>query len=384
MARRFALVLCITALWVTAAVPAGASGTATSVFIKSSLGGDNFSCAPPPMISYCPPPVFPGRSVTVTARVAPQGGGGVPTGTVTFSQGGTALATISLDANGTASYVVASASQGFFIGARYNGDGTFDGSDSQSDAFQPAYGGGSTYTPSSSGYVLDGWGGLHPWAVQGSGIRVTPVAWPSVPPTTPYWRGWNIARGVAIDAFSNSCSAEVDGWGGLHVLTWPVSPLPHVVGGAYWPGWDIVRDIILMPGCTGGYVLDGWGALHPFGLDHAPPPTVTAGPYWRGWDIARAAVILPDGSGGYIFDGWGGAHAFGIGGAASPPPVVTPYFPGQDIMRGATLINRFGIVLVDEFGGTYSGARAGTVPPAVLSPAHWNWPIADGIAAFGT
>ena len=83
----------------------------------------------------------------------------------------------------------------------------------------------------------------------------------------------------------------LDGYGGLH----PFGAAPAPINAAYF-GWDIARDVVLLPGSTtksaSGYVLDGWGGLHPFGA--APAPTGVA--YWPNFDIAKRVKLLPDGS----------------------------------------------------------------------------------------
>jgi hypothetical protein len=82
----------------------------------------------------------------------------------------------------------------------------------------------------------------------------------------------------------------------------------NIAGIPYWKGWDIARGIAVLPDRSGGYILDGWGGIHPFGA--ARP--VTGNPYWRGWDIARDIHLSPDLTGGWIADGWGAVHPFSI------------------------------------------------------------------------
>ena len=70
-------------------------------------------------------PALMGLKVTFTAKVA--GNGGIPTGTVTFTDGGTTLGTGTLDATGTATFSTTALSQGVHtILATYGGD-TDDG-----------------------------------------------------------------------------------------------------------------------------------------------------------------------------------------------------------------------------------------------------------------
>jgi hypothetical protein len=70
-------------------------------------------------------PATAGQSVTFTATLASKNHGPVPTGTVTFEDGGTALATVSL-ANGVASFTTSSLTVGnHFITAAYSGNATY-------------------------------------------------------------------------------------------------------------------------------------------------------------------------------------------------------------------------------------------------------------------
>ncbi len=75
-----------------------------------------------------------GQSVTFTATVAaPAGGGVVPDGTVLFSDGATALATVNLSANGVATYSTAALADGLHsVMASYSGDLEIDVSKSAS------------------------------------------------------------------------------------------------------------------------------------------------------------------------------------------------------------------------------------------------------------
>ncbi len=154
-----------------------------------------------------------------------------------------------------------------------------------------------------TGYVLDGWGALHGFAFNHGALppRVT---------TGPYWKGWDIARGVAVLP-DGSGGYVLDAWGGLQRFAVEGHPLPpKTSGGAYWPGWNIARGITLLPDGTGGYVLDGWGGMHRFAVGNNPlPPKVTSGPYWSGWDVARGVSHHP-GGGGYVLDAFGGTHRF--------------------------------------------------------------------------
>jgi hypothetical protein len=80
----------------------------------------------------------------------------------------------------------------------------------------------------------------------------------------------------------------LDGWGGVH----PFGAAPAVTQGPYWPGWDVARAIALNPGGSGGYVLDAFGGVSPFG--GAPPLTVT---HYTGSVDHRGLVVLSGGRG---------------------------------------------------------------------------------------
>ena len=86
-----------------------------------------------------------------------------------------------------------------------------------------------------SGYVLDGYGGLHPFAAPGE----------TMPPSFtdgPYWQGWDIARAVWLlptSTLSRPAGYVLDGYGGVH----PVGGAPAVSPTPYWQGQDVARDI---------------------------------------------------------------------------------------------------------------------------------------------
>jgi uncharacterized delta-60 repeat protein len=225
--------------------------------------------------------------------------------------------------------------------------------------------------PSSSaghgGYVLDGAGGLHPFALPGS------VAPPPACITTPGFTRFARAWGVAL--LPNDRGAVVlDVWGGLHPYS-TVGTVPTVRGTTSWPGWDIARGLAVTTNNTGGYVLDGWGGVHPFGYGAAPaPPAPRVSAYWSGWDIARSMALLPDNTRGYVLDGFGGLHPLAVAGHAGPPVAhTTGYFPGNDIARSVALLHDgTGGYVLDGWGGLHPfGIGAHAAPPAVNSHAYW-------------
>jgi hypothetical protein len=138
------------------------------------------------------------------------------------------------------------------------------------------------FADGTGGYVLDGWGGLHPFGINGP----PPVSAAKLA-TTGYWPWWNIARDVVLVPGNGGHAGYVlDGWGGLHPFhpTTDGSTMPVAVTSTYWPGWDIARAVWLLPGsATAGYTLDGWGGLQPFG----GAPAISSSAYWPGWDIAK-------------------------------------------------------------------------------------------------
>ena len=212
---------------------------------------------------------------------------------------------------------------------------------------------------------------------------------PSPLPATrggPYWPGWDVARGVAL--LSNESGGYVlDGFGGLHPFASVGAAPPPVASGSYWRGWNIARGVALLPNGSGGYVLDGYGGLHPFrvsGPGGAMPPPVTTGPYWPGWDIARGVTLLSNGS-GYVLDGFGGLHPFRAGGSIPPAVTAGGYWKGWDIARGVVATGAHGGYVVDGLGGTHPWG-VGTAPPrpAIGGPYWPRWDIVRGIAGAGS
>ncbi|MDQ6856912.1 MAG: fibronectin type III domain-containing protein [Candidatus Dormibacteraeota bacterium] len=203
------------------------------------------------------------------------------------------------------------------------------------------------------GYVLDGWGGVHPF---GNAPAVGGNA---------YWPGWDITRSIALRPDGVS-GYVLDAWGGVH----PFGGAPALTYSAYWPGWDIARKLVLNAAGTGGYVLDAWGGIHSFGA----APAMTASAYWRGWDIARDIVLLRNGSGGYVLDGWGGVHQFG----SAPALTAYAYWPGWDIARGLVLIpSGTGGYVADGLGGFHPLGSVQSIPG---TPNYANADIMRGVA----
>jgi len=212
--------------------------------------------------------------------------------------------------------------------------------------------------PDGSGYVLDLFGGMHP-------IGGAPAL------TGPYWPGWDIARGMALNPDGQG-GYVLDGFGGLH----PVGNAAPVAPGGYWRGQDIAREIVLLPFSTAqqpaGYVMDLYGGMHAFGS--APPAWGAA--YWNGWAIARDVVANPAGPGGWTLDGFGGMHPFG----GAPPLAGGGYWNGWDIARSLAIYNDNGVPrgwMLDGFGGIHPVNGA----PAPDATRYWGVDVAREIIA---
>jgi len=183
--------------------------------------------------------------------------------------------------------------------------------------------------------------------------------------------GFDIARDIAVMPDGRGY-VVLDGWGGVHPFG-SATLLPRT-GTGYWRGWDIARSVAIAPDGKGFAVLDGWGGLHTAGSAAG----ITGLPYWRGWDIARA-VVLPAGGGAYVLDGWGGIHASrGNGRLAGSPG---PYWPGRDVARDldVTVTGR-GFAVLDHLGAVHTRGDAPSVARPVLTPKSRSW---SGLALSG-
>jgi hypothetical protein len=86
-----------------------------------------------------------------------------------------------------------------------------------------------------SGYVMEGYGGLHSFA---------PAGQPQPPPFqgAPYWGGWDIARGVWLlpsATLAQPSGYLLDGYGGLH----PLGSAPAILVAPYWHNNDVARNV---------------------------------------------------------------------------------------------------------------------------------------------
>ena len=210
------------------------------------------------------------------------------------------------------------------------------------------------------GAVLDGYGGLHPY---GAGITLH---------TRAYWSGWDIARDFAFLP-SGTGGYVLDGYGGLTGFSVNGGAVPPPVQGSVYWGWDIARKVVIFSDGSGGYVLDGWGGIHAFGIGQPAPPNPVWTGYWPHWDIAHDIALIPGTRSGYVMDGYGGLHSFAPPGQPQPPALKGVYWPNWDIARGiwmlptATLAQPAGYIL-DGYGGLHAlGAT-----PAIVSAPYWH------------
>jgi hypothetical protein len=225
------------------------------------------------------------------------------------------------------------------------------------------------------GVTVDGYGGLHRYRV-GAGATL------GAPRGGPYWRGWDIARGVAMLP-DHSGGYVLDGFGGLHPFAIGNAAMPPAAFGTpYWPGWDIARGVTVRADGTGGYVVDGFGGLHPFRIGRRTlPPTATAAPAWAGRDVARGIALRPDGRSGYVVDATGGMTRVAFGGASRPPVPRAAFRATSAVMRGVVLLpDGTGGYTLDDRGGLHPFAVGAVNPvaPAPTGVATWSWSIARG------
>jgi hypothetical protein len=165
--------------------------------------------------------------------------------------------------------------------------------------------------------------------------------------------GWDIARDIAVMPDGGGY-VVLDGWGGVHPFG-TAAALPIGQLRAYWSGWDIARRVAITSTGRGVAVLDGWGGIHGAG----DAPTMVRS-WWHGWDIARGLAFSRDNKGTYVLDGWGGVHTAGNAVFAG-----APYWRGWDIARD--LVKRpaaSGYAVISGFGSihAYGGAPALSIP----------------------
>jgi len=223
------------------------------------------------------------------------------------------------------------------------------------------------------GAVLDGWGGLHSY---GTAMTFT---------TSGYWPHWDVARDFAFLP-DGSGGYVLDAFGGLHPFSVNGKPMPPATSiDSYWPNWYIAKHVVIFSDGTGGYVLDAFGGVHGFGIGHPRPAAVSLTGYWPNWDIARDLVVIPGTHSGYVLDGWGGLHAFTPTGQVMPPTMNgSAYWPHWDIARAVVILSGStaaapGGYVLDGYGGLHPFGNA-PAPPAF---AYWGGQdIARDLAGF--
>src|SRR5438067_815885 len=128
-----------------------------------------------------------------------------------------------------------------------------------------------------------------------------------------YWSGRDIAKRVKLLP-DGSGGYVLDGFGGLHAFAVGSNQLPlSITDNAYWPGWNIARDFDLFSNSTvataAGFTLDGFGGAHAFGFTQGAP---YSGSYWPNFDIARSIRLDPTSTTatpfGWTMEGCGGVH----------------------------------------------------------------------------
>ena len=139
------------------------------------------------------------------------------------------------------------------------------------------------------GYVLDIYGGIHPWSVSGSALPVAISQYG-------YWAGNNFARDIWVDPAATPTSASgyvLDLFGGMHPFWAAGTAAPAAIATyPYWSGRDLARALWVLPGSTPaantGYVLDAYGGIHPLASSgQTSPNPINVYAYWAGQDIAR-------------------------------------------------------------------------------------------------
>jgi hypothetical protein len=204
-----------------------------------------------------------------------------------------------------------------------------------------------------SGWVLDGDGTLTPFGgAPAAAIKAT-------------WPGRDVARALAVNPDGTS-GYVLESNGTLRPFGGAAK-----VSSSTWSGWDIARDVVLLPSSTAanpaGYTLDGLGGVHGFG---SAPPLRNRTSYDA--DLARGLTLDPSGLSGYSLDAYGGLHPLGT----ATKPSSGPYWPGSDRARAVASLSPGQGYVLDSNGriSPYGGA------PAVEAPLLWGAPMARGLA----
>lgn len=118
------------------------------------------------------------------------------------------------------------------------------------------------------------------------------------------------SQNLAISDWGSGSGYVLDGWGGIH----PFGNAAPAKGGPAWPNWDIARKIVLLPNNTGGYLLDNAGGIHPFAVgSNALPPAAQNGTYYSLSEAAATDLVVTDWSkgAGYVLTTKGNLYGFG-------------------------------------------------------------------------
>ncbi len=136
------------------------------------------------------------------------------------------------------------------------------------------------------GYTLDGYGGIHPFSI---GANSPPAAVRGAP----YW-GSDMARGIVITPDGKG-GYVVDRFGKLHAFKIGTGGTkPPAANNVFLSGTGNMQGVSMLSDGTGGLTVDGNGGLHGFGVGmSAMPPATSGATTWPGWDIARDLALLP-------------------------------------------------------------------------------------------
>ena len=135
------------------------------------------------------------------------------------------------------------------------------------------------------GLLVDLSGGIHRFRVGASALPPTPVG-------APYWPGQDRARGIAILPDGRG-GFVVDRDGTLHTFSLGGAPAPTSPTGVWSaPVGGEAQGVALLSSGRGGYTLDGNGGLHRFKVTSTAPGT-SGNATWPGWNIARDLAVLP-------------------------------------------------------------------------------------------
>ena len=135
------------------------------------------------------------------------------------------------------------------------------------------------------GYIVDGFGGIHPFA-----IGANPL--PPATHGTPYWVGQDLAQGLTILP-DGTGGYVVDRTGALHPFAIGNGSMPAAPTHVFVSNTQTTRGASVLSDGTGGVTVTGTGVLRRFMVTELPPGTSGA-TIWPGWDIARDVAVVPE------------------------------------------------------------------------------------------